>query len=73
MLHYPSRDALKAIIVQSGGKLTGSVSSNTTALITNFPDSGTTKIRAARDNGIPIISEKEFIETNIVSTERQQN
>ena len=59
---YPSRNALKDIIVQGGGKMTGSVSQKTTALITNFPDSGTTKIREAKALGIPIISEQEFID-----------
>ena len=44
LLHYENRDALKAAIEAHGGKLSGSVSSKTTALITNFPDSGTTKI-----------------------------
>lgn len=57
---YSSRDELKAIIEQSGGKLTGSVSSKTTALITNFPNSGTTKIQKAHELGIEIIDENEF-------------
>lgn len=62
LYHYDSRDDLKAIIEQAGGKMTGSVSSKTTALITNFPDSGTTKIRKAKECGIEIISEDEFIQ-----------
>lgn len=62
LFNYSSRDELKEIIERNGGKLTGSVSSKTTALITNFPDSGTTKIKKAFECGIEIISEDEFIE-----------
>lgn len=61
LVNYESRDELKAIIEQSGGKLTGSVSSKTTVLITNYPNSGTTKIQKARELGIEIIDENEFI------------
>ena len=61
LYHYASRDVLKGIIEARGGKLTGSISSKTTALITNFPDSGTTKIQKARQLGIEIITEEEFI------------
>lgn len=60
-MHYSSRDELKAIIESAGEKLTGSISTKTTALITNFPDSGTTKIKKAQELGIEIITEKEFI------------
>ena len=49
------------IIAQNGGKLTGSVSGKTTALITNFPNSETTKIKKATELGIEIIDENEFI------------
>lgn len=59
--NYPSRDELKAIIEQNGGRLTGSVSSKTTALITNYPNSGTAKIQKAHECGIEIIDENEFI------------
>jgi DNA ligase (NAD+) len=58
---HKNRDALKASIEAHSGKLTGSVSSKTTALITNFPDSGTTKIKKAQELGIEIITEEEFI------------
>ena len=61
LYNYPSREDLKKIIEQYGGKLTGSVSSKTTALITNFPDSGTIKIKKAQEQGIAIISEDDFI------------
>lgn len=61
LFNYESRDELREIIERNGGKLAGSVSSKTTALITNFPDSGTTKIKKAFECGIEIISEDEFI------------
>ena len=61
LFRYANRDALKEIIEAKGGKLTGSISSKTTALITNFPDSGTTKIQKARQLGIEIITEEEFV------------
>ena len=61
LYNYPSREDLKKIIEQHGGKLTGSVSSKTTALITNFPASGTTKIKKAQELGIKIITEEEFV------------
>lgn len=61
LYNYSSREELKKIIEAMGGKLTGSVSSKTTALITNEPYSGTTKIRKAHECGIEIISEDEFI------------
>ena len=59
--NYSSRDELKTIIEKKGGKLSGSVSAKTTALITNYPNSGTTKIRNARMLGIEVIDEYEFI------------
>jgi hypothetical protein len=58
---YPKRAELRKLIESMGGKLTGSVSSKTTALITNFPDSGTTKIKKAKELGIEIMTEEEFI------------
>lgn len=61
LYHYASRDVLKEIIETNGGKLAGSVSAKTTALITNFPDSGTTKIKKAKELDVEIITEEEFI------------
>ncbi|MBR2743356.1 MAG: BRCT domain-containing protein [Clostridia bacterium] len=72
LFNFSSRDALKEIILHNGGKLSGSVSSKTTALITNFPDSGTTKIRKAQSDGIPIISEQEFIAQYLTPSDSTQ-
>ena len=57
---FPNRNALKAWIEDHGGKLAGSVSSKTDYLVTNAPDSGTSKNRDARRLGVPVITEKEL-------------
>ena len=59
--YYANRDALKEVVEEFGGKLTESISKKTTALITNDPDSGTSKIKKAQELGVEIITEKEFI------------
>ena len=58
---YPQRTKLRLLIESLGGRLTDSVSSKTTVLVTNFPNSGTTKIKKAKELGIEIISEEEFV------------
>lgn len=57
---FAKRDDLKGYITARGGKLTGSVSAKTDYLITNSPDSGTSKNQKARELGIPIITEEQF-------------
>ena len=57
---FPNRNALKAWIEDHGGKLAGSVSSKTDYLVTNTPDSGTSKNRDARRLGVPVITEDEL-------------
>lgn len=59
--HFKNRDAIKAYIEERGGKVTGSVSKNTKYLINNDTNSTSAKNIAARDLGIPIISEEEFL------------
>ena len=58
---FPNRDALKAYVEASGGKVAGSVSAKTSFLITNDPASGSSKNQKARALGVPILSEDEFI------------
>lgn len=60
--HYPNRNALKAYIESQGGKVTGSVSRSTDFLINNDPASTSSKNTKARNLGIAIISEDEFLE-----------
>ena len=59
---YKNRNELKAYIEGQGGKVTGSVSKSTNYLINNDVTSVSTKNQKARQLGIPIISESEFIE-----------
>ena len=60
--HYPNRNALKAYIESQGGKVTGSVSKSTNYLINNDVNSTSSKNQKAKELGIPILSEDEFIE-----------
>ncbi len=59
--HYSNRDELKTKIENLGGKVAGSVSKNTTALINNDVTSNSSKNKKAKELGVPIISEDDFI------------
>ena len=59
---FKNRDALKEKIESLGGKVAGSVSSKTTALINNDVESSSSKNKKAKSLGIPILSEDDFIE-----------
>ena len=59
--HFPNRDALAAYIAERGGKVAGSVSKKTTALINNDAASLSGKNKKARELGIPVITEEEFL------------
>jgi NAD-dependent DNA ligase len=61
LTHYPSRNAFKDLIEQKGGKVTGSVTGNTTALVNNDVTSTSSKNKKAKELGIPILTEEEFI------------
>ena len=58
--HYKSRTELKKEIEAQGGKVAGSVSKNTSYLVTNNPESGSSKNKAAADLGVKIITEDEI-------------
>ncbi len=60
--HYENRNALKDEIEAKGGKVTGSVTGKTTCLINNDTTSQSSKNKKAKELGIRIISEEEFIE-----------
>ena len=60
--HFENRDAAKARIEALGGKTAGSVSSKTDYLINNDIASGSTKNKKAKELGIPIITEEQFLE-----------
>ncbi len=59
--HYKNRDEFKAYVESQGGKVTGSVSKKTTCLVNNDVESTSSKNKKAKELGIPIISEDEFI------------
>lgn len=59
--HFTNRDELKAFIETLGGKTTGSVSAKTDYLINNDVTSNSSKNKKARELGISVISEEEFI------------
>ena len=58
--HYKSRTELKKEIEAQGGKVAGSVSKNTSYLVTNNPESGSSKNKAAAELGVKIITEDEI-------------
>ena len=58
---FENRDSLKAAVEKAGGKVSGSVSGKTDYLINNDITSGSSKNRKARELGVPVINEEEFI------------
>lgn len=60
--HFENRKELQEIIEQKGGKVTGSVTAKTNYLINNDTTSNSTKNKKAKELGIPIISEQDFME-----------
>lgn len=59
--HFANRNELKAFIEERGGKVTGSVSKNTDYLINNDTASTSSKNKKARELGIPVLSEDDFL------------
>ena len=59
--HYKNRNELKAYIESQGGKVASAVSGSTSFLINNDVTSTSGKNKKAKELGIPIISEEEFI------------
>lgn len=60
--HFNNRKELKSKIENAGGKVSSSVSGNTDYLITNDPNSGSSKNEAARKYGVEIIDEEKIME-----------
>ena len=59
--YFENRDALKAKIESLGGKVTGSVTGKTDALINNDITSTSSKNKKAAQLGVPVITEEMFI------------
>lgn len=61
LVHYKNRDELVEVIEKSGGKVSGSVSAKTSYLLNNDINSTSSKNRKAKELGVPIITEDDFI------------
>jgi len=59
--HFSNRSELKNYIESLGGKATGSVTKNTDYLINNDVTSTSSKNQKAKELGIPILSEEDFL------------
>ena len=59
--HFSNRNELKSFIESKGGKVAGSVSSKTHYLINNDSESTSSKNKKARELGIPILTEDDFL------------
>ncbi len=59
--HFANRDELKEYIEKHGGKTTGSVTTKTDYLINNDTTSNSSKNKKAKELGIPILSEADFL------------
>jgi len=60
-MYSMSRPKAQELVKQLGGKASSSVSKKTTFLVSNDPTSTTGKMKKARENNVPIITEKEFL------------
>lgn len=60
--HFENRNALKEKIEALGGKVTGSVTGKTVCLINNDSTSDSSKNKKARELGVSVLTEEEFIE-----------
>lgn len=60
--HFANRGELKAEIEDKGGRVTGSVTARTSYLINNDAASNSSKNKKAKELGVPIISEVDFLE-----------
>ncbi|HOW23624.1 MAG TPA: NAD-dependent DNA ligase LigA [Sedimentibacter sp.] len=60
--HFKNRDELKAVIEERGGKVASSVTSKTTYLINNDISSSSSKNKKAKELGIEIITEEQFLQ-----------
>lgn len=60
--HFANRKELQAFIEARGGKVTGSVTAKTSYLINNDVTSNSSKNKKAKELGVPILSEQDFLE-----------
>ena len=62
VIHFANRAEVKEVIEARGGKVTGSVTSKTNYLINNDVQSTSSKNKKARELGIQILSEEDFLQ-----------
>ncbi len=56
------RKAVEKAIMDAGGTPKGSVSKDTSYLVTNFPDTTSSKMTSAKKHGVPVISESQLMD-----------
>ncbi len=62
LVHFENRNAMKEEIEKRGGKVTGSVTGKTVCLINNDTASQFSKNKKAKELGVAILSEEDFME-----------
>ena len=62
LVHFENRNAMKEEIEKRGGKVTGSVTGKTVCLINNDTASQSSKNKKAKELGVAILSEEDFME-----------
>ena len=67
--HFTNRNELKALIEARGGKVTGKVTKKTECLINNDALSGSTKNKEAKELGVRIITEGDFLREYLPETD----
>lgn len=67
--HFASRNDLKELIEQMGGKVTGSVTGKTACLINNDVTSSSSKNKKAKELGVPVLAEETFLRKYGISVE----
>jgi DNA ligase (NAD+) len=70
VMRYSNRKEMQKCIELEGGKVTGSVTKNTSYLINNDINSASSKNKKAKELGIPIITEEDLIDMIIVEKEK---
>lgn len=71
--HFGNRSAMKEAIEKLGGKVTGSVTGKTACLINNDSQSTSAKNKKARELGVEVVTEEEFIERFLKREDGKEN
>lgn len=71
LTHFENRNAMKEEIEKRGGKVTGSVTGKTVCLINNDTASQSSKNKKAKELGVRIISEEDFMREYLQEKEKK--